>query len=260
MKKLITFLITCSISFTLFSTNRVVYSENFENATVTATTLGNAAAMNYGGGATWTFALEETYPIAGSKSAYFNITNPGTDWWTLQYRIDSKFAVKQGVQYKVSFKIQSSVASDIKFKVEATTDFTRVLNLKGGFNIEEYSIITSAMDRDGDNSNFMFTFGSPAVPAEIWIDDIVIEELDATGLSENTLDNVKIWSVGNKIIVDSPELYSVNIYNAAGQTILSKPMEEVSGRKSFNVFENKFVIVKLNSGNGVSKAIKVKIR
>lgn len=258
MKKLITFLITCSISFTLFSTNRVVYSENFENATVTATTLGNAAAMNYGGGATWTFALEETYPIAGSKSAYFNITNPGTDWWTLQYRIDSKFAVKQGVQYKVSFKIQSSVVTDIKFKVESTADFTKILSLKGGFNIEEYSITTSAMDRDGDNSNFMFAFGSPAVPAEIWIDDIVIEELETTGLNENTFENVRIWSVGNKLIVDSPEPCTLNVFNIVGQSILLNP-QRFSGQTSIEIGNRDFVIVRITSDNDISKTIKIKL-
>lgn len=258
MKKLITFLTVCSISFTLFSANRVVYSENFENATVSTTTLGNAAAMNYGGGATWTFALEETYPITGSKSAYFNIANSGTDWWTLQYRIDSKFAVKQGVQYKVSFKIQSSVVTDIKFKVESTADFTKILNLKGGFNIEEYSITTSAMDRDGDNSNFMFAFGSPSVPAEIWLDDIVIEELDATGLNENTFENVKIWSIGNKLIVDSPESYTLNLFNMIGQGILSNP-QKILGETSINVNNNDFVLVKLTSADGISKVVKVKM-
>ncbi|MDD3789619.1 MAG: hypothetical protein PHO94_13130 [Petrimonas sp.] len=258
MKQLITILMACSISVSLFPTNGVVYSENFENATVTATTLGNGAAMNYGGGAAWTFALEENYPIAGTKSAYFNITNPGTDWWTLQYRIDSKFAVKEGVQYKVSFKIQSSVVTEIKFKVEATTDFTQILNLKGGYTIEEYSIITSAMDRDGDNSNFMFAFGSPAVPAEIWIDDIVIEELGATGLDKNTFENVKVWSEGNKLIIDSPELYTFNVFNTAGQTIFSNP-QSISGKTSLDIVRNDFVFVKLTSVEGFSKTVKIQM-
>ncbi|MDP4276104.1 MAG: hypothetical protein Q8914_00585 [Bacteroidota bacterium] len=218
--KLVTFFLIM-LPFASFGENNVVYSENFENASVTETTLGNAAAMNYGGGALWTFGLETNYPIDGAKSAYFNITNTGSDWWTLQYRIDSKFAVKQGAQYKVSFKIQSSIASTIKFRVEATADFTQMLNLKGGYNLEEYSITTSPMDRDGDNANFMFAFGSPAVPTEIWLDDIVIEELGTTAVNKPSLKNFAVHYSDNGLTVDSPQPCSLEIFDTMGKLLAS---------------------------------------
>ena len=258
MKKLFFILLTLMSSISLFSANVVVYSENFENATVGATTLGNADAMNYGGGAVWTFGLETNYPITGLKSGYFNVTNTGSDWWTLQYRIDSKFLVKQGVQYKVTFNIQSSVANTIGFNVQDAVDFKQTLNLKGAYTIEKFSITTTPMDRDDAKANFMWAFGKPGVPAEIWIDDIVIEELASTAVDENSIDKVKVWSTGNKLIIDSSELCSANVYSITGQKILSTPLN-VSGRTSVNISNNKIVLVKLTSTNGVSKMIKVQM-
>ena len=258
MKKQFFILLTLMLSISLFSANVVVYSENFENATVGTTTLGNANAMNYGGGAVWTFGLETNYPITGLKSGYFNVTNPGSDWWTLQYRIDSKFPVIQGLQYKVTFKIQSSVASTIMFKAQDAVDFTQTLNLKGGYTTETYSIITTPMDRSATTANFMWAFGKPGVPAEIWIDDIVIEELGSTAVDENSIDKVKVWSTGNRLIIDSPEFCSAYVYSITGQEILSTPLN-VIGRASVNISDNKFVLVKLTSTNGVSKTIKVQI-
>ena len=243
-------------SISLFSANVVVYSENFENATVAATTIGNGDAMNYGGGAVWTFGLETNYPITGLKSAYFNVTNTGSDWWTLQYRIDSRFSVKQGVQYKVTFNIQSSVANTIGFNVQDAVDFKQTLNLKGAYTIEKFSITTTPMDRDDAKANFMWAFGKPGVPGEIWIDDIVIEELGSSAVDENFIEKIKVWSTGNKLIIDSPELCSVNVYSITGQQILSTPLN-FSGRTSINISDNKFVFVKLTSTNGVSKMIKV---
>jgi len=258
MKKLFIILVSLSVSYTMFSANTVVYTENFENATVGATTLGNADAMNYGGGAVWTFGLETNYPITGLKSGYFNNTNTGSDWWTLQYRIDSRFSVKQGVQYKVTFNIQSSVANTIGFYVQDAVDFKQVLNLKGGYAVEKYSIITAPMDRDDAKPNFMWTYGNPGVPAEIWIDDIVIEEMLTTALIDNSIDKVKVWSNGNKLIIDSPELCSANVYSITGQKLFSSPLN-VTGRTSINISNCKIVLVKLTSTNGVSKTIKVQM-
>jgi len=235
-----------------------VYSENFENATVGATTLGNANAMNYGGGAVWTFGLETNYPITGLKSGYFNVTNTGSEWWTLQYRIDSKFPVTAGLKYKVTFKIQSSVANTIMFKVQDVVDFSKTLSLKGAYDVETFSIITSAVDRSASTANFMWVFGNPAVPAEIWIDDIVIEEMQPLILSviERSIDKVKVWSTGNEIIIDSPELGSATVYSITGQKILSTPLN-VSGRTSLPISNNKFVLVELKAADGASKTVKV---
>lgn len=258
MKTKLTLFVLSILSFSLFSQNKVVYSEDFENATVTATTLGNANAMNYGGGAIWNFGLETNYPITGSKSGYFNVTNTGSDWWTLQYRIDSKFQVIQGLQYKVKFKIQSSVANTILFKVQDTEDFTQTLKLKGGYEIETYSIITAPMDRSAGTSNFMWAFGTPAVPTEIWIDDIVIEEIQTTALIERPIDNVKVWSTRNKLIIDSPEMCTVSVYNLSGQSILTAPLK-FSGQTTINTFNNKIVIVRILTSDGISKNVKVEI-
>jgi hypothetical protein len=235
-----------------------VYSENFENASVGVTTLGNANAMNYGGGAVWTFGLETNYPITGLKSGYFNVTNTGSEWWTLQYRIDSKFPVTAGLKYKVTFKIQSSVANTIMFKVQDVVDFTKTLSLKGGYEIESFSIITSAVDRSAGTANFMWVFGNPAVPAEIWIDDIVIEEMQLVPNSviERSIDKVKVWSTGNEIIIDSPELGSATVYSITGQKILSTPLN-VSGRTSVTISNNKIVLVQLKAADGASKIVKV---
>ena len=252
MKSTITSVFFVLLSFSAFCANKVVYSENFENATVTETTLGNASAMNYGGGAVWTFGLETNYPITGNKSAYFNIANTGSDWWTLQYRIDSKFPVKQGLQYKVTFKIQSSVANTVKFRVEATADFTQVLSLKGAYDIEEFSFTTSPMDRDGDNANFMFAFGSPAVPAEIWLDDIVIEEIGGTGVAENVFNDLNISCVNKNLVIDTKQPCSVNLYDVSGKLLSSHPGVGI-GKTYINVDgRNQIVIVKaINTNNAV---------
>ena len=260
MKKIMLLLMVISITMTLSAADKVVYSENFENATVGKTTLGNADAMNYGAGAAWTFGIETNYPISGAKSGYFNVTNPGTEWWALQYRIDSKFPVTQGIQYKITFKIQSSVANNIMFKVQDTQDFTKNLSLKGGYDIEEYSIVIPPMDRTANTANFMFAFGAPAVPAEIWIDDIVIEELQSTtGINENLYENVKIWSEGQNLNIDSPESCSVKVFNMIGQTIYSSSIKE-NGKLVVDVPKNShFVLVKLSSVDKSSKVVKVKM-
>jgi hypothetical protein len=203
--------------------------------------------------------LETNYPITGLKSGYFNVTNPGSDWWTLQYRIDSKFPVILGLQYKVTFKIQSSVASTIMIKAQDAVDFTQTLNLKGGYTTETYSIITTPMDRSATTANFMWAFGKPGVPAEVWIDDIIIEEMQPVPNSviERSIDKVKVWSTGNEIIIDSPELCSASVYSITGQKILSTTY--ASGRTSIPISSNKFVLVKLTAANGASKTVKVQM-
>jgi GH43 family beta-xylosidase len=189
---------TASSSATAFSIatailNTVVYAENFENATVGPTTLGNADAKNYGGGAAWTFGLDTNNIITGLQSGRFNITNTGTDYWTLQYRIDSRFAVKQGVQYKVTFSIQSAVATTIGFYAQVNANFSQNVNLKGGYAVEKFSITTAPMDSSGSNPCFFWAFGKPGIPAQIWIDDIVIEEI--TALSPPAVNRFMVPSV-----------------------------------------------------------------
>ena len=238
-----------------------VFSENFENATVgpanNLSNIGNTGAFNFGGGAAWTYGLEPNYPITGDKSAYFNITNTGSDWWTLQYKIDSKFPVTAGLKYKVTFKIQSSVANTILFKVQDVVDFTKTLSLKGGYDVETFSIVTSAMDRSAGTANFMWAFGTPGVPAEVWIDDIVIEEMRTEALSviDRSFEKVKVWSAANEIIIDSPELGSATVYSITGQKILSTPY--TSGRTSLPIANNTFVLVQLKDANGATKIVKV---
>ena len=241
-----------------------VFSENFENATVGTNNIGNTEAFNYGASngktSAWDFGLETNYPITGKKSAHLNITNAGQDWWNLQYKIDSKFPVTAGLKYKVTFKIQSSLATKVTFKVQALQDFTQELNLKGGYDIETFSIISNKMDASGGNANFIWGFGNPGVPAEVWIDDIVIEEMQLVPNSviERSIEIVKVWSIRNEIIIDSPELCSASVYSITGQKIFSTPLN-VTGRTSINISNNKFVLVKLTSTNGVSKMIKVKM-
>jgi len=236
-----------------------VFSENFENATVgpanDLSNLGNTGAFNFGGGAAWTYGLETNYPITGSKSAYFNIANTGSDWWTLQYKIDSKFSVKAGLKYKVTFKIQSSVANTILFKVQDVADYTKNLSLKGGYEVETFSITTSAMDRSASTANFMWAFGNPGVAAEVWIDDIVIEEIQTLGVIDRSFDKVQVWSTANEIIIDSPELGSATVYSITGQKILETPY--TSGRTSLPIANNKFVLVQLKAENGATKIVKV---
>jgi hypothetical protein len=237
-----------------------VFSENFENATVgpanDPSNLGNTGAFNFGGGAVWTYGLETNYPITGTKSAYLNITNTGSDWWTLQYKIDSKFPVTAGLKYKVTFKIQSSVANTILFKVQDVVDFTQTLNLKGAYDVETFSIVTSAVDRSAGTANFMWAFGTPGVPAEVWIDDIVIEEMQPVlSVNERSIDKVKVWSAANEIIIDSSERGSATVYSITGQKILSTPY--ASGRTSLPIANNTFVLVQLKGANGATKIVKV---
>jgi len=159
----------------------VVFNENFENANVgpdnNLSNIGNTGAFHFGDQSAWTFGLNTNNPISGSKSAYLNITNTAPDWWSLQYKVDSKFNVTQGLRYKVTFKIKSSVANTLSFKVQDLQNFSQTLNLKGGNEVETYSIISNMMDRSGGTANFIWGFGAPGVPAEVSIDDIVIEEV-----------------------------------------------------------------------------------
>lgn len=238
-----------------------VFSENFENATVGPNNIGNTEAFNYGAGngktSAWNFGLETNYPITGNKSAYLNITNTGSDWWNLQYKIDSKFPVAAGYKYKITFKIQSKLATKVTFKVQALQDFTQELTLKGGYETETISIVSNRMDASGNNANFIWGFGNPAVPTEVWIDDIVIEEMRPQALSviERSIDNVKVWSAANEIIIDSPELGSATVYSITGQKILSTPY--TSGRTSLPIANKKFVLVQLKDANGAMKIVKV---
>jgi hypothetical protein len=114
------------------------------------------------------------------------------------------------------------------------------------------------MDRSATTANFMWAFGKPGVPAEIWIDDIVIEEMGTTAVDENSIDKVKVWSTGNKLIIDSPEFCSANVYSITGQRILSTSIN-VLGKSSVTISNNKIVLVKLTSTNGVSKMVKVQM-
>lgn len=244
--------------FTLVS----VYSENFENATVGPQSdplinLGKTGAFNYGGGAVWTYGLETNYPITGTKSAYLNITNTGSDWWTLQYKIDSQFPVTEGLKYKITFKIQSKVVTKVTFKVQALQNFTQELTLKGGYETETISIISNRMDASGPNANFIWGFGNPAVPTEVWIDDIVIEEMRTEALSviDRSFEKVKVWSAANEIIIDSPELGSATVYSITGQKILSTSY--TSGRTSLPIANNKIVLVQLKDANGATKIVKL---
>jgi len=237
-----------------------VFSEDFETAEVgpanDLSNLGNTGAFNFGGGAAWTYGLETNYPITGAKSAYLNITNTGSEWWTLQYKIDSKFPVKAGLKYKATFKIQSSVANTIMFKVQDVVNFTKTLSLKGGYEVETFSIITSAMDRSAATANFLWAFGNPGVPAEVWIDDIVIEEMQPLlSVVDRSIDKVKVWSTGNEIIIDSPEQGSATVYSITGQRILSTPYN--SGRTSIPLSNNKFVLLQLKAADGATKTVKV---
>jgi len=158
-----------------------VFNENFENANVgpdnNLSNIGNTGAFHFGDQSAWTFGLNTNNPISGSKSAYLNITNTAPDWWALQYKVDSKFNVTQGLRYKVTFKIKSSVANTVTFKVQDTQNFGQTLNLKGGNDVETFSIISDKMDRSAGTANFIWGFGAPGVRAEVGIDDIVIEEM-----------------------------------------------------------------------------------
>lgn len=260
MKKLVLSLIVIFSAVSLFATEKIIYTEDFEQATVGATTLGNANAMNYGGNAVWTFGLEETYPISGKKSAYFNVSNTGSEWWTLQYRIDSKFEVIQGYDYRISFKIQSSVANTIMFKVQDTHDFTQTLNLKGGYDTESYSILVPKMDRSAGTSNFMFAFGTPAVPAEMWLDDIVIEEIaKETGIEKNTVNKLKACALGNTLQINVSEPCSVKVFDLLGQTLTSEPVN-ISDLYSIKLPDNaNFVLVKATYKDKSTECYKVPV-
>ena len=238
-----------------------VFSEDFENATVGPNNIGNTEAFNFGAGngttSAWNFGLETNYPITGAKSAYLNISNTGTEWWNLQYKIDSKFPVTAGLKYKVTFKIQSKLPTKVTFKVQALQDFTQELNLKGGYETETFSIIVNRMDGSGSSANFIWGFGNPGAPTEVWIDDIVIEEMQLVPLSvnERSIDKVKVWSAANEIIIDSPERGAATVYSITGQKILSKPY--ASGRTSLPIANNTFVLVQLKAANGATKIVKV---
>jgi hypothetical protein len=122
--------------------------------------------------------------------------------------------------------------------------------------VETFSIETSAVDRSAGTANFMWAFGTPGVPAEVWIDDIVIEEMQPVlSVNERSIDKVKVWSAANEIIIDSPERGSATVYSITGQKILSTPY--ASGRTSLPIANNTFVLVQLKGANGATKIVKV---
>lgn len=264
MKKLFAIFFAVSSTVIIYSTNRVVYSENFEAATSETTAgttlIGNAMAKAYdGGGGVWTVDLETVNPISGTKSAHFNIQNNGTQNWALQFRIDSKFPVIGGLQYKTTFKIKSSVPNTLLFRVQARADFTETLQLTGGNTVQEFSVIAT-MNTSGSNAVFWINFSTPAVPGEIWLDDFVIEELNSpSSVGDNQSDDVKIWSESKKIIIESVDNGVADIFNLRGQKIATSDLS-VSQKAVIAIPENEHcVIVKVFSEKNILKTVKVRL-
>lgn len=260
MKKMYFLIVLSMITLISFAQNKVVVSENFENATVSSvdaqiTAIGLFRGGNYGTTSTWTIDLETTYPISGNKSAHINVKNTATDWWALQFKLESnllplaqQFTVNQGKDYIVNFKIMTSVATNTNFYVFDTHNFTYPLQLKGAFELQNYSINVPQMEKTANTANFCIGMGNPSVPTEFWLDDFVVYEVQSTGLNDNSIKNIKLWSNNKQLFVDSPESRNLIIYNNAGQEILRQSINQ--GVSSINVpGKNDFVIVNVNKNN-----------
>lgn len=200
------------------------YIQDFESAQINGNYISDSEASNYGGGATWRFGIDSSNPISGAKSVYFNITNTGTDWWNLQYKVDSRFSVKKGDVYRISFKVKSLFATTIMYKVLSVANLSQSIDLAGNGLIQNFSVITTPMDRDGNDSNFQFSLGNLSIPTTIWIDDIVIEKVNVnTYLKDAQLNNnIKISCIDRDILVNSNAAGKIELYTLTGSLIYSQ--------------------------------------
>jgi len=183
MKKLLITLFVLLASTFVNAESRIIFSQDFENAVVGTNLLGNVQVQNYnsGGGASWTYDLATgAQAISGNKSAHLNIQSAGDQWWGLQFKVEDPAltTVIKGVKYRILFKIRSSTANNFcQFYVQGQSSFVQEINIPTANVTQDVSIETTAMDNSGV-ANFMWAFGNYANVGDVWIDDIVVTELD----------------------------------------------------------------------------------
>ncbi|MDP4276107.1 MAG: hypothetical protein Q8914_00600 [Bacteroidota bacterium] len=168
---------------TLHAADKVLFTQDFENATVGTDLIGNMQVKNFnsGGGAAWTYDLATgADAISGNASAHINIQQAGDQWWGLQIKFEDPAitTVVKGLKYRISFKIKSSTDNNFcQFYVQAQSSFVQELTIPKANTVQDVTIETTAMDNSG-TANFMWAFGNYANAGDIWIDDIVVTELD----------------------------------------------------------------------------------
>ncbi|MDP4276105.1 MAG: GH32 C-terminal domain-containing protein [Bacteroidota bacterium] len=188
---------------------RIVYSQNFENATVGTEALDNVQVHNFnaGGGASWTYDLAtDDQAISGNKSAHLTIQNAGDQWWGLQFKVEDAAlsTVGKGLKYRISFKIKSSTDNNhFQFRMEGTSAFGQDITIPKANVVQEVTLESTPMEGTG-TANFLWAFGYESNPGEIWIDDIVVTELyTPLNFSENfdhtttTASTIGDFSLGN---------------------------------------------------------------
>ena len=185
MQKFFIVFISLFLVSSLRSEDKVIFSQDFESATVGTDLIGNLQVKNFnaGGGAAWTYDLATgVQAIAGNASAHINIQNPGDQWWGLQLKFeDASFTnVVKGLKYRISFKIKSSTANNYcQFYVQGQSSFVQEVNIPDANVVQDVTIETTAMDNSG-TANFMWAFGQYSNTGDIWIDDVVVTELNST--------------------------------------------------------------------------------
>lgn len=114
-----------------------------------------------------------------------NITNPGTDTWTIQLYQDG-IELENGASYELSFKARSTIERPVLLNLEHGGDYTKYFSvnipLSDSWETYHYQF---TMDHETDlNTKFGFSFGgdgTDAIPVDehdIYIDDIVLLKLE----------------------------------------------------------------------------------
>lgn len=184
MKKKLLTAIYLLTSLALYSNDKLLFTQDFENVVMGTDLIGNLQVKNFnsGGGAVWSYDLASgSQAISGNASAHINIQNPGNQWWGLQLKFeDAIFTnVIKGLQYKISFKIKSSTANNYcQFYVQGQSSFVQEVNIPDANVVQNVTIQTTAMDNSG-TANFMWAFGQYSNVGDIWIDDVVVTELNS---------------------------------------------------------------------------------
>lgn len=216
-----------------FGSSRIIYTQNFEEASVGVDLLGNMEVKNFNaaGGAEWSYdlATPET-AISGKKSAHLHIVSPGNAWYGLQFKIENAefTTVGKGLKYKITFDIKSSTDDNFfQFYIQAQSSFVKEITIPEKNKTQQIVLESTPMDNSG-NANFLWAFGEHANAGDIWIDNIVIEELFEPVNFTEDFNNAEMvngeggWSVG-----------SVDMRNF-GNGNWTFGLEEISGKPENN--------------------------
>lgn len=246
MKKTILFigalLLTTNIAvINLNAANRIVFSQNFEKASfgpaepfAANDTLGGLDFYNLGAQSVYTRDLSTVGAISGTQSLKLDLTTVG-EWWTIQVRIENPVPIdfKAGYAYKMTYKIKSTVPETIIHfcHIAGVADAQENVSLAGGNLIETKTYTTPVLTLNG-NSDFAWywALGWPVTPCTLTIDDIVIEELGASGINE-TVDNLKMeaYSTSNQLNIKTAINSKIVVMDLTGRTIAQ---QNVNGNES----------------------------